>query len=155
MLDSTDIQLLRRIQTEGRATQRSLAEETGIAPSTAMERLRRLEESGVIRGYSADLDPGAVGLPTAAFVTVTLAPHTSEQVHAFSAAVAAIPEVLEAWHLTGKSDFLLHVQLPAVSDLEALLTDRLASLPGVARMTTSLVLSETKPRSPLPLPNHE
>lgn len=150
--DETDITLLRLLQEDGRATWKELAEATGLSPSTVLERVRRLERSGIIRGFSAQINAPAAGLPVEALVAVTMEPHSGRGVESFMEALKQWPSVVEAWHLTGQADFVLRVAVTDLNALEKVLTDEICSLPHIRNVQTSIVLSVSKEPSPLPVP---
>lgn len=128
-----------------------LAESVGMSAPPVHERLRRLEEAGVVRGYVALLDPAALGLRFNVFVSVTLALHREGAVQKFRQAVEKIPEILECHHTTGASDFLLHVVCRDTAHYEDLVLHTLTRLPGVERLNSSVVLSTFKAETALPV----
>jgi Lrp/AsnC family leucine-responsive transcriptional regulator len=154
-LDDTDLRILELLQTEGRLPNAELARRVGLTPPPTLERVRRLERAGVIRGYQARIDPRALGRRLTVFAAVSLTMHESGAVGAFTEAVRAVPEVLECHHLTGESDYLLKVVVADTADYERLLRERLLRLPGVQRVQSSVVLSTLKEGSPIPVPTSE
>lgn len=138
-MDSIDLQILGSLVDNARVSYADLAEQVGLsAPSTA-DRVRRLEERGVVRGYSADLDPNALGVDLTAFVSVTLTGAVGRQ--EFLDGLAGFPEIVECHHVAGDDDYLLKVHVAGTHGLESFVSDRLKSLPGVARTRTTVVLS--------------
>jgi Lrp/AsnC family transcriptional regulator, leucine-responsive regulatory protein len=122
----------------------------GMTGPAAAERVRRLEEQGVIRGYAALLDPDAVGARMTAFVAVTMdRPGNRGE---FLARVAMLPEVQECHHVAGDDDYLLKVRCTGPADLDRVLSDELKSVPGVGRTRTTVVLKTEKDTPLLPLP---
>lgn len=154
-LDATDLQILALLQAEGRLSNAELARRIGLTPPPTLERVRRLERAGVIRGYMARIEPAALGHHLAVFATVSLTMHQSDAVEAFMAAVQEVPEVLECHHLAGESDYLLKMVVADTADYERLLRQKLLRLPGVQRIRSSVVLSAIKEHSPLPIPTAE
>jgi len=150
-LDETDWRILRTLQENGRATNRSLALDVDLSPPGLQKRLRRLEEKGVIQRYVALLDREVVGLDILCFVQVTLATHEPETRALFRAEIRNLPEVLECHHLTGEYDYLLKVVTSNHKHLERFLFDDLTPAPGVDRTRTSIVLREIKHSTSLPL----
>jgi Lrp/AsnC family leucine-responsive transcriptional regulator len=149
-MDRIDLTLLRALADNGRAPFTELAELVGLsAPSTA-DRVRRLESDGTIRGYSATLEPAAIGLDLTAFIAVTLAGPADRA--DFLAAVAAIPDVVECHHVAGDDDYLLKTRCAGTAGLERLIGERLKSLPGVARTRSTIVLSSPVERPLAPEP---
>ncbi|MGV9860380.1 Lrp/AsnC family transcriptional regulator [Gordonia sp. NPDC003425] len=148
VLDETDRELLRLLQTDARMPNSELAAKVGIAPSTCHGRLRRLVDSGVIRGFFADVDPAAVGRPLRAMVAVSLQSDARGQIRRFVGEIARSDEVIDVFFLAGTDDYLLHV---ATSDTESLRTfvEMLNSRREVAGTTTSLVFDHLRGDAPL------
>jgi Lrp/AsnC family leucine-responsive transcriptional regulator len=150
-LDSIDRRLLSLLQKDGRVAVSRLAEAVGLSAPPVHDRLRRLEEAGVIRGYAALLEPDRLGFGLTVFVGVTLALHREGAVMKFRNAVNAIPAILECHHLTGSAGFLLKVIARDTAEYEDLVLNTLTRLPGVERLNSSVVLSTFKAESALPL----
>ena len=149
-MDAMDRKILTELQQDGRLTVTDLAARVQLSVSPCHRRVRELERSGAIRGYRAVVDPAAVGLHFEALVFATLHWSQHETVTDFEEAVAAIPNVVQAQRLFGEPDYLLRV---ATADLEAFqqLYDReLATLPGVQRLTSTLVMKHAVAERPLP-----
>ena len=120
-LDAIDRRILRALQRDGRLPVVALAEHVGLSPTPCQRRVRRLEEEGVITRYAAVLDPPRLGLPLQAFVMVALESHAEELVERFHKALAARPEVLAAYAMSGEMDLmLLDVGLPTMDGFEVL-----------------------------------
>ena len=134
---------------DGRSTWAELAQLLGLSAPAAADRVRRLEERGVIRGYSAVVDPEAVGLGVTAFVTVTL--EGPEHRAGFLGWVDDAPEVQECHHVAGEGDYLMKVRCATMRDLERVVSDGVKGLAGVARTRTMVVLSTRKETTVLPL----
>jgi Lrp/AsnC family leucine-responsive transcriptional regulator len=150
-VDEIDRQLLARLQRDGREPVARLAEAVGLSPPPVHERLRRLEESGVIRGYTVQLDAAQLGYRFTAMVSVTLALHREGAMMKFRDAVLAVPEILDCYHTTGGADFLLRVVCRDTAHYEDLVLHTLTRLPGVERLNSSVVLSSFKATTALPL----
>lgn len=134
---------------DGRVSWADLGAELGMSAGSAAERVRRLERDGVITGYAALVDPVAVGADLTAFVALTLeGPHARA---AFLEAAAGLDEVAEIHHVAGDDDYLLKVRCAGTRGLEALVSDGLKALPGVARTRTTVVLSTVKESVVVPL----
>ncbi len=127
-VDDIDLAMLELLAADARITNQRLAERVGVAPSTALSRLRALRRRGVIRGFHAELDLAALGRPLQALIAVRLAVHAREQIDAFTSAVRQLPSVLMVFHLAGATDYLVWV---AARDAEA--AERLAGLRTVGR----------------------
>jgi Lrp/AsnC family leucine-responsive transcriptional regulator len=149
--DATDRKLLALLQQDGRTPVSRLAEAVGLSAPPVHERLRRMEEEGIIRGYTAVLDAEQLGFSFTVFVSVTLALHREGAVMAFRDAVNSIGAIQECHHLTGSADFLLKVVARDTAEYEDLVLHTLTRLPGVERLNSSVVLSTFKAESALPL----
>jgi len=143
-MDKTDAKLARILQAEGRVTNVELSRRSGLAPSTTLERVRRLEERGVIRGYRAELDPQALGYQIQAIVQINLNRHEPGVIDEFEEQVRAVPEVRACYNVTGHYDYILHVVVRDIDHLRDLVTNYLASLRGLEKQETFLVLSTVK-----------
>ena len=108
-LDRIDRRILAQLQADGRLTNQALAERVALSPSACLARVRRLEQAGVIEGYHARLDPFRVDVGMVLFAEITLAAHGSDALARFEAAIAAIPQIVEASHVSGDFDYLLKV----------------------------------------------
>jgi Lrp/AsnC family leucine-responsive transcriptional regulator len=151
MLDATDKLILQILQEEGRLSNAELARRVSLSPPATHARLRRLEEDGFIRQYAALLDREKAGFDMLCFVQISLQLHQPQQVEAVRAAIRQMPEVLECHHVTGEYDYLLKVVIHNRKDLERFVLERLTPVPGVARIHTSLVLTEVKATTALPV----
>jgi len=151
MLDPTDKLILQILQEEGRLSNAELARRVNLSPPATHARLRRLEEDGYIRQYAALLDRERTGFDMLCFVQISLQLHQPQQVEAVRAAIREMPEVLECHHVTGEYDYLLKVVIHNRKDLERFVLERLTPVPGVARIHTSLVLTEVKATTALPV----
>jgi len=150
-LDPTDVAILEVLQQEGRISNADLARKVNLSPPATHARLRKLEEQGYIRQYTALLDMARAGYDMLCFVHISLQLHQPEQVEAVRQAIQHMPEVLECHHVTGEHDYLLKVVVRNRADLERFVIQRLTPVPGVARIHTSLVLTQVKCTTALPL----
>ncbi|MCF7752085.1 Lrp/AsnC family transcriptional regulator [Bacillus subtilis subsp. subtilis] len=150
-MDDTDQRILAELQKDGRLTVTELAERIGLSVSPCHRRVRALEQSGAIRGYRAELDPAALGLKFSALIFVTLRDGDRRGVDAFEQAVAQVPQVLQAQRLFGDPDYLLHVTTRDLAAFRQLYDEHLSALPGVQRLTSTLVMKEVVVDRPLPL----
>ncbi|WP_028795134.1 Lrp/AsnC family transcriptional regulator [Thalassobaculum salexigens] len=148
-MDKIDRNIINLVQAFGRATNAEIAGACGLSVSAANDRLKRLQERGVITGWSARVDPDAVDLGLLAFIFVEI-DHTGHN-ERFIAAATLMPEVLELHHVTGEWSYLLKVRARDTKALETLITGRLKALPGVARSHTHIALSSAKDNGPLPV----
>ena len=150
-MDQVDRQILAELQQDGRLTVTELAERVRISVSPCHRRVRALERSGVISGYRAHLDAPMLGLSFEALVFVTMKSADRVTVDAFEQAVAAVPNVLQAQRLFGDPDYLLRVITRDLPDFQRLYDDRLATLPAVQRLSSTLVMKSIVENRPLPL----
>lgn len=148
-LDAVDRRLLALLQGDARRSNKELAAAVGLAPSTCLARVRRLERD-VVRGYHAELDPLAIGLQVEAMISVRLRLHAREAFDTFAAHLRSRPEVVGFWSIGGEIDFLVHVAVEDVRALQDLTRDAFTSRDEVFRISTSLVFEHH--RSGLPLP---
>lgn len=147
-LDPTDAHILHLLQADGRIKRKDVAEAVGLSLPAVSERMRKLEERGLVLGYHAILDPKRIGLDVAAFVRVGV--DGSDHYDAFVAAAVAMPEVQEVHAITGEGSHLLKVRVRTTTALERLL-GALQRLPGVRATQTSIVLSTPKESRYLPV----
>lgn len=150
-MDDTDCRILAELQKEGRLTVTELAERIGLSVSPCHRRVRALEQSGAIRGYRAELDPAVLGLKFSTLVFITLREGDRRTVAAFEQAVADVPQVLRAQRLFGDPDYLLHVVTRDLPAFRLLYDEHLSALPGVQRLTSTLVMKEVVVDRALPL----
>lgn len=142
-IDALDQRILSELQQET-ISQVELAKRIALSPPAVHARIKRLEEMGLIRRYVALVDREKLGYDLMCIVGVTLQRHQIADMTMFHHAVQAMPEVLECFSVTGEYDYLLKVVARNRNDLERILLEKLTLMPGVARMTTSIVLSEVK-----------
>lgn len=143
-IDETDRQILASLQSNARMTNKALAAAVGVAPSTCLDRVRSLERAGVITGYSANVDPAALGKPVQAMVAVRLRPKTADVVESFLDAMWEMPETLSVTLVTGVEDALVHMCVESVDTLRSSVLDRVARAPGVVDERTSLVFEHRR-----------
>ena len=150
-LHPLDVAILRELQNDGRISNVELARRVHLSPPATHARVKRLEKAGLIRQYGATLDREKAGFDLLCFIQITIQLHQPQQVEKFRTLVRQMPEVLECHHITGEYDYLLKVALRNRKDLERFVVKQLTPIPGVARIHTSLVLSEIKATTALPL----
>jgi DNA-binding Lrp family transcriptional regulator len=143
-LDAVDRRLIALLAQDARIPNNRLAERAGVAPSTALTRVRALRERGVIRGFHADVDLAALGRPLQAMIAIRLSAHTREQIASFTAHVRALPGVISIFHMTGATDYLLWVAAEDPHDLREFVVEHLASDPAVAHAETSLIYEQVR-----------
>ena len=148
-MDSMDREILAELQKDGRLTVTELAARVRLSVSPCHRRLRELERSGAIRGYRAVVDPRSLGLHFEALVFVSLHQEDRDTVADFERAVAAVPQVLQAQRLFGDPDYLLRVATADLTAFQELYDQELATLPGVQRLTSTLVMKHVVDERPL------
>jgi Lrp/AsnC family leucine-responsive transcriptional regulator len=153
MLDDTDLQILELLQANARETQVEIARAVGLAPSAVLERIRKLESRGTVRGYAAQIEPKALGLGLLAFVAVRSDEAGSE--NRIAKALADHAEVLEVHHVAGDDCYLIKVRAHDAEHLGHLLRTRFARIPGVRSTRTTIVLETVKETSRLPIQKKE
>ncbi|WP_144111581.1 Lrp/AsnC family transcriptional regulator [Paraburkholderia sp. BCC1886] len=159
-IDAIDRRILTILQENGRLSNQEIAERINLSPSPCLRRIRRLEESGVIRGYVALLDPQRLGLDLLAYVNVRLEKRgggahrsRSDATHAdlFRAAVQTWPEVVACHAMTGDMDYLLRVQVEDMAHFSRFVQDQLLHHPSVIDVKTSFSLEKIKETTALPI----
>jgi DNA-binding Lrp family transcriptional regulator len=149
-VDTIDRKILALLQEDGRLTVTELAQRVGLSVSPCHRRLRELERSGTIRGYRALVDPTALGLTFQALVFVTMRQEDRDTLLGFEAAVAAVPNVVQAQRLFGDPDYLLRIVTADLAAYQRLEDDVLSALPGVQRLNSTLVMKQVVDGRPLP-----
>jgi len=151
-LDRTDRRILLAMQDNGRITNLELAEAVGLSPTPCSRRVRRLEESGVIRGHVTLLDQARLGLNLTAYISISMDRHTPDRFEAFEAQVREYPEVTDCSVVTGQAaDYLLRAVVPDMSYYEQFLLGRLTRISGVSGVHSSFELRRVIERTDLPL----
>ena len=150
-LHPADRRILEVLQSQGRIPNVQLAAEVGLSPSAVLDRVRKLEERGVIERYVALVDHKRVGLGTVAFVAVSLNLHQKDSIENFHRFVAGCAKVLECHHVAGTEDYLLKVYSRDIDDYEHFLLTALTRIKGVDRVRTMFVLSTLKRETAIPI----
>ncbi len=150
MLDAKDLHILDRLQREGRTSHAELARELGMAPSAVLERIRKLERNGSLRGFTARLDPEALGLGLLAFVFVQADERLTEE--NTGRLLAELPEVQEVHHVAGEDCYLAKVRCASTAALGRLVQQKFGAFESVRRTRTTIVLRTIKESSDLPIP---
>jgi Lrp/AsnC family leucine-responsive transcriptional regulator len=149
--DDYEVRMLEILQRQGRKPVSELAQEIGLSTTPCARRFDALQEAGIVQGFQAVIGRRAVGLMVEVFVQVRLSSHSDGSPEAFIAAVERMDEVSACWTMTGDYDFLLHVMVPTVDDLNAFVMHRLMRFPGVRDVHTQLVLQNIKGPGHVPL----
>jgi DNA-binding Lrp family transcriptional regulator len=144
--DEFDRKILSQLQADARLPNIDLAERIGLSPSPCLRRVRRLEESGVIRGYTALVDPAAFGWTMTALATIRLVQQNEDYIVMFEQAVQEWDEVLECHLVTGQRDYLLKVAASGLGEYERFIKEKIARLKCVDSIETSFIMSTIKER---------
>jgi len=138
-MDRIDYEILGELQNNARLSNKQLAAAVGLAPSSCLERVRRLEREQVLRGAHATIDPAAVGIGLQAMIQVRLEQHSRKEVEGFRNHVLSLPATLAFFHLAGAFDFLVHVAVADADALRDLALDAFTTRKEVAQIQTSLI----------------
>jgi DNA-binding Lrp family transcriptional regulator len=144
VIDDVDRRILAQLTADARIPNNALAEAVGIAPSTCLGRVRALRDSGVIRGYHADIDPAALGRPIQAMIAVRLQAHARGHMTEFVARVAELPEVLNVFFIGGAVDFLVHIAATGTENLRDFVVVNLSGNSDVALTETNLIFEHVR-----------
>ena len=150
-LDEHCLKILSALQHDGRQTVQQISEAVGLSPTPCWKRIKDMEAAGVIRGYTALVDPELVGLHVSAVAEVNLDRHSEAMVQRFEEAVAASPQIIRCVSATGPADYILNVTVPDMKHYERFLHEVLFSLPGVTHVRSSIVLRQVKSEMALPI----
>lgn len=150
-LDHIDREILSLLQANGRITNVDLAAKVGLTAPPCLRRVRALEDTGIIKGYHADLSAERLGWPITAFAMVSLKSQAEADLRAFEKAIAGLPEVRECHMLNGEIDFLLKVVARNLPSFQSFLTERLTSAENVASIKTSLTIRTSKSSPGVPV----
>lgn len=151
-LDATDRKVLEILQNNAKITNAQLSKEIGLSPAPTLERVKKLELSGVIKSYHAQLDRERVGLGVTTFVQISLTGHKKEVTDSFVRNVNSIEEIIECHHITGSCDFLLKVISKDIASYQKLMLEKINEIEEVANTETMVILSTFKESKTLPIP---
>ncbi len=149
-LDKFDLAILEALQKDARISLQELGKQVGLTSSPCWNRIRRMEEAGVIEGYSVRINPEKIGLTETVILHVTIDSHSDEALFEFGQALEAIPEVLEAFLVSGDYDYYIRVAVEGTRGYERFLREQLYKIPGIRNSKSSFVLRRLK-QSQLPL----
>ncbi|MET9431615.1 Lrp/AsnC family transcriptional regulator [Streptomyces sp. NPDC003036] len=152
-MDAVDLHIIRELQADGRLSNQDLADRVRLSPSPCLRRVRRLEDSGLISGYTAMVDQVAFGLPITVFVRVRLERHTAEAVNAFEEHVGLIEHIQDCYLMAGSSDYLLRVVIESLEAYEVLVRTRIHAIPGIASIESSFAFGSVKQSRVYPRPS--
>jgi Lrp/AsnC family leucine-responsive transcriptional regulator len=150
-MDRIDRHTLKALQKDGRKKNSDLAKETGLAPSTMLDRVKKLEDKGILQGYRAVVNPEKLGLKAQGFVCISLDRHQVKDIEILENEIKGITNVRACYHITGRFDYLLHVVAMDLNEFGKLIKKKLATIPGIGRIETFLVYAEVKPDQGWPI----
>lgn len=139
--DRIDFGILEALQKDARLSNKELAQAVGLAPSTCLERVRRLKAAGVLRAFHAEVDPVVFGIGLEALVSVRIRRHSRDLIEEFDAHLRRLPQAINVYHLAGANDFLVHVVVRDTAHLRDLALEAFTSRPEVEHMETALIFS--------------
>jgi Lrp/AsnC family leucine-responsive transcriptional regulator len=142
-VDALDRQVLLALQADGRMSNLALARSLGLSPSAMLGRVRRLERSGVIRGYRAVIDPAALDVTVRAFVLARLREHSEQSIRSFEEGIQSVPGVRACYHVTGQFDMVVELAVRDLDHLSQLIRVDIARIPGVMNLETMLIMAES------------
>lgn len=148
-MDRLDREILRLLASDASLSLAEIAEKVGLTPTPCWKRIRRMEEAGIITGRVAVIDPSKVGLSVSVFVAVETADHSSAWLQRFAEMVGSMPEIVDAWRMSGDVDYLLHVVVPDIAAYDAFYRRLIAAVP--LRNVTSRFSMERLKAAPLPV----
>jgi DNA-binding Lrp family transcriptional regulator len=151
-LDGTDRKILDILQSNSNITNAQLAQEIGLSPAPTLERVKKLEQSGIIKSYHALIDHASVGLGVSTFVMVSLKGHNKENIDRFMNSISAIPEIVECHHVTGQADFILKIICADIPAYQKLMLEKVSNIEVVDNMQSMVILSTFKDSKVVPLP---
>ena len=145
--DKTDLAILRVLLLDSRKTLQEIGNEVGLSPTSCWTRIKKLEASGVIKRYTVDIDPAKLGYHDSVIVQVTLESHTDETLYDFGRVLATIPEIQEAYLVSGDYDYYIRIAVRDTRDYERLLREKLYKIPGIRHSQSHFVLRVLKEAS--------
>lgn len=143
-VDKFDLAILKVLQEDARASLQVISERVGLSSTPCWARIKRMESEGVIQGYTVRVDPASIGLSETVIVQVTLESHTDETLYDFGRILEQIPEVMEAYLVSGDYDYYIRIAVKDTRDYERLLRERLYRIPGIRHSKSSFVLRTLK-----------
>lgn len=151
-LDSVDKKILEILQENSNITNAQLAKQIGLSPAPTLERVNKLETSGVIKSYHAVVDAASVGLGVSTFVMSSLKGHNKQNIDKFISAIKLVDEVVECHHITGSGDFLLKIVCADIAAYQQLMLDKVSNIDVVDSLQSMVILSTFKDSKSIPIP---
>ncbi len=150
-IDDIDKKILGILQSRAKITNAKLSEEIGLSPAPTLERVKKLEQMGIITSYHAKLNTEKIGLGVTTFVLATLNGHNRANIEGFVSAIEGIPEVVECHHITGAGDFILKVVAKDIASYQKLMLEKVSDIKQVDNMQSMVVLSTFKDSKVIPV----
>jgi Lrp/AsnC family leucine-responsive transcriptional regulator len=144
VFDKTDLAILRILLQDARRTLQEIGAEVGLSPTSCWSRIKRLQDEGVIKRYTVEVDPASLGYQDTVIVQLTLESHTEDTLYAFGQVLATIPEILEAYLVSGDYDYYIRIAVRDTRDYERLLREKLYKIPGIRHSKSHFVLRVLK-----------
>ncbi len=151
-LDVIDRKILEILQSRAKITNAKLSEEIGLSPAPTLERVKKLEQLGIINSYHAKLDHQKIGIGVTTFVMVSLTGHNKANIEGFIKAIDEIPEVIECHHITGAGDFILKIISKNIASYQKLMLEKVSEIKEIDNMQSMVVLSTFKDSKVIPIP---
>jgi DNA-binding Lrp family transcriptional regulator len=150
-LDDTNLKILRILQDDASLTNQELSNRIGLSPATTLERVKKLEQAGIIRKYTALVDEKKLNKHIKAYIFITMKEHSNQSLIEFNKRIKDLPEVLECCRLAGEKDYILKVIVDNIEDFELFTRTRLTTIPGIDKTSSSIVLASIVDRTDIPL----
>lgn len=151
-LDKIDRKILEILQSNAKITNAQLSKDIGLSPAPTLERVKKLENSGIIKSYHAKLDADKIGLGVSTFVQVSLIGHNKENIEIFMREINKIEEVIECHHITGSGDFILKIIAKDIAAYQKLMLEKVSEIKVVDNMQSMVILSTFKDSKVMPIP---
>jgi len=150
-LDKIDLKILKILQENAKITNLQLSAEIGLSPAPTLERVKKLEQAKLIKGYYTEVNEEALGVGIKAIIQITLTRQIENAIANFKKEINKIPEIMECYQVTGSADYILIVMLKDIRDFEMLISNRLSKMEEIGQMQTMMILSKVKDSKVLPL----
>jgi DNA-binding Lrp family transcriptional regulator len=151
-LDRIDRKILEILQENSKITNAQLSKDIGLSPAPTLERVKKLEQAGIIKSYHATVNPATLGLGVSTFVHITLHGHNKKNIDTFIKAINKVPEIVECHHITGSGDFILKVIAKDIGAYQQLMLDKVSEIEVVDSMQSMVILSTFKDSKVVPIP---
>lgn len=151
-LDKIDRKILEILQSNAKITNAQLSKEIGLSPAPTLERVKKLENAGIIHSYHAKLDMSKIGLDVSTFVHVSLKGHNKENIETFLAEIRNIDEIIECHHITGTGDFILKIVATDIASYQKLMLEKVSDIKVIDSLQSMVILSTFKDSKVLPIP---